>query len=360
MRTWTKCACAVLIWAVLAAILAVAALTGCAGPARASMHSASSTSNTKTVRSRPAAAPVTAPSPAIRPAASRARYIVQPGDTLSGIAARLTLPGGWPALYAANRAAIGPSPGRIHPGTVLRLPGVRAPARYRVTAGDTLSAIAARFAVHGGWPALYAANRPAIGASPDVIRPGTVLTVPPPPGPARPGPGLAQRPAPVLAPPPPAATPHHSQPTTRGPAAATGMPRWLKIILAAAGLLILAVLATEPLLTAGRRRLAVPLPATEPPATEPPATAPQSGTPPPAGPAVPGPRRGAPATAGIVLADHPRLVVTRHPHDGTVYVLRPPGEDPRAILRVARLVLPEGPYGELARRLGVPATGPAD
>jgi len=41
-------------------------------------------------------------------------------------------------------------------------------------------------------------------------------------------------------------------------------------------------------------------------------------------------------------------------------VLRPPGEDPRAILRVARLVLPEGQYGELARRLGMPAIGPLE
>jgi hypothetical protein len=41
------------------------------------------------------------------------------------------------------------------------------------------------------------------------------------------------------------------------------------------------------------------------------------------------------------------------------YVLRPPGEDPKAILRAARLVLPEGPYEELADQLGVPAGWPA-
>ena len=62
----------------------------------------------------------------------------------------------------------------------------------------------------------------------------------------------------------------------------------------------------------------------------------------------------------IVLADHDRLVVTCNKHDDTVYVLRPPGEDPRAILRVARLVLPEGPYGELAKQLGMPAVGPVE
>ena len=45
---------------------------------------------------------------------------------------------------------------------VLRLPGPATPVRYTVTAEDTLSAIAARFGLRGGWPALYAANRPAL------------------------------------------------------------------------------------------------------------------------------------------------------------------------------------------------------
>ena len=52
----------------------------------------------------------------------------------------------------------------IHPGTVLVLPGRVAPARYTVAAGDTLAGIAAMFAVRGGWPALYAANRRVIGS----------------------------------------------------------------------------------------------------------------------------------------------------------------------------------------------------
>ena len=45
-----------------------------------------------------------------------------------------------------------------------------------------------------------------------------------------------------------------------------------------------------------------------------------------------------------MLADYDRVVVTYRHGDGTVYVLRPPGQDPAAILRVAPLVLPEGPY----------------
>ncbi len=67
-----------------------------------------------------------------------------------------------------------------------------------------------------------------------------------------------------------------------------------------------------------------------------------------------------PASWPIVLADYDRLVVTHNTRDGTVCVLRPPGEDPKAILRAARLVVPEGPYGELADQLGVPASWPVE
>ena len=56
---------------------------------------------------------------------------MQPGDTLSGIAARFAVRGGWSALYAANRPLIGPDPEVIRPGTVLVLPGETAPVRYR-------------------------------------------------------------------------------------------------------------------------------------------------------------------------------------------------------------------------------------
>jgi hypothetical protein len=66
-------------------------------------------------------------------------------------------------------------------------------------------------------------------------------------------------------------------------------------------------------------------------------------------------RLGLPASWPIVLADYDRVVVTRSAGDDAVYVLRPPGEDPEVILRAARLVLPEGPYGELADQLGIPA-----
>jgi hypothetical protein len=60
------------------------------------------------------------------------------------------------------------------------------------------------------------------------------------------------------------------------------------------------------------------------------------------------------------VADYNRLVVTCSTRDGTVYVLRPPGEDPKAVLRAARLVVPEGAYSELAEQLGVPASWPME
>jgi hypothetical protein len=278
---------------------------------------------------------------------------VQPGDTLSGIAARFGIQGGWPPLYTSNLKAIGWNPGLLHPGTVLVLPGP-ARARYTVAAGDTLSGIAAGLRVRGGWPALYAANRHVIGANPNALQPGTVLRLP---RVAAAHPSGVTPPSRHPAPPAPAPAPvkHHRHPVTGAAAAAAGMPSWLKTMLIALGLLILAALLTEPVLAALRRRQKAALQPAQPgPAGPAPAV------PGPDGPARQGPVRAAPDKTSIVLADHDRLVVTCNTADETVYVLRPPGEDPRAILRVARLVLPEGPYWELARQLGVPAVEPAD
>jgi hypothetical protein len=147
------------------------------------------------------------------------------------------------------------------------------------------------------------------------------------------------------------------------------MPRWLKTMLLAVGLLILAAFLAEPVLVVRRRRQQAAVRAL------PPRTAVQPGKAAEPGQAVPGPRtavskprtadpgqgpgclRSGAERAHIVLADYDRLVVTRNMRDDTVYVLRPPGEDPKAILRVARLVLPEGSYGELAKQLGMPAIG---
>ena len=270
---------------------------------------------------------------------------MQPGDTLSGIAAALAIRGGWPALYAANRRAIGNDPGLIRPGLTLTLPGPIAATHYKIAAGDTLSGIAAAFGTAGGWPALYAANRRAIGPDPDVIRAGTVLVIPHSGLPARP---------PLRQVPSASAAPHRTaQPTQSAPATAPsgrptpaqpltgarqrprsaqvtstgGLPRWLEIVLVAAGLLIATAFLTEPVLALARRRRAA---------------------------------RPATADAHIVLADYERLVVTHSRADGTVYVLRPPDVDPQAILLAARLVLAQDRYEALAGHLGVPAHWPRE
>jgi nucleoid-associated protein YgaU len=48
-------------------------------------------------------------------------YVVRRGDTLSAIANRKNLPGGWQGLYSINRAKIGRNPGLIRPGQRLVL-----------------------------------------------------------------------------------------------------------------------------------------------------------------------------------------------------------------------------------------------
>ncbi len=336
---WTKSACVVLAWTVLIILVAVSN-KGSVHRAQANISTASSTEITLISMQSRVTASVAAASPA-------ARYVVQPGDTLTGIATALAVRGGWPALYAANRPLIGPDPNIILPGTVLVVPGVKTPVHYTVAAGDTLSGIAAALEVPGGWPALYAANRRVIGPDPNLIRTGTVLAIPRPaasaPGASSPGrrvhtapPASRHRPVGRHRP----VSRHRPVPRATGAPAAAGMPSWLKIVLVAAGLLIAAAFLAEAVLGAGRRRRRA------------------------------GARRAwlAPGQAGqepgsarqprVVLVDHDRLVVTCSMGDGTVYVLRPPGTDPKAIMRVARLVLPEGHYRELAGELGLPASWP--
>jgi hypothetical protein len=55
----------------------------------------------------------------------------------------------------------------------------------------------------------------------------------------------------------------------------------------------------------------------------------------------------------IITAAHERLIVTYSAQDDTAYVLIPPGEDPRAVPRAARLVLHEEIYRELVAVAGV-------
>jgi hypothetical protein len=125
------------------------------------------------------------------------------------------------------------------------------------------------------------------------------------------------------------------------------MPRWLKTLLLAISLFILVAFLAKPVLVVRRRRrqqAAVQ-------ALQHCKADSRQGS---------GYRRTGADKTRIVVADHNRLVVTRSETDDTVYVLRPPGEDPKAILRVARLVLPEDRYEELAEELGMPASWPME
>ncbi|MEV6953097.1 LysM peptidoglycan-binding domain-containing protein [Streptomyces sp. NPDC051183] len=52
-----------------------------------------------------------------------------------------------------------------------------APTTYSVVSGDTLSEIAAKHSISGGWKQLYEANRSIVGANPSIIRPGIKLAL---------------------------------------------------------------------------------------------------------------------------------------------------------------------------------------
>ncbi|MFY9889611.1 MAG: LysM domain-containing protein [Streptosporangiaceae bacterium] len=339
---WTKSACVVFAWSILLIMLVVATAES-ASMTQADTRIASSTEVILTN-----AVSVAAPVATVK---STATYVVQPGDTLAGISAALAVPGGWRALYAANRGRLGRDPNLIQPGAVLVVPGRTTSRRYTVVAGNTLSGIAAALGLPGGWHALYAANRLVIGADPNVISPGIVLTVPlsQAASPSGSGQGSRTRPAPKP-------RRRHRSPLRGNTAASTGMPPWMKTLLFAVGLLIGVVVLAQAALVILRR----------PAAAGPAAPGP--------GPAVPAPGPAVSAVTGsggstayenppasgsrVVVADYDRLIVTACQDDDTVYVLRPRDADAAAILRVARLVLPEARYQELAEWLGLPVSWP--
>ncbi|WP_055553692.1 transglycosylase family protein [Streptomyces sp. NBRC 110028] len=92
---------------------------------------------------------------------------------------------GPPAAGAANRGATRSAkpPAKHQPKRTVKPSGKHSPRRaagsgsYTVRGGDTLSGIATRGSVSGGWKALYHANRRTIGANPDLIHPGQRLTL---------------------------------------------------------------------------------------------------------------------------------------------------------------------------------------
>lgn len=125
-------------------------------------------------------------------------YVVQPGDTLEGIAVELY----GDAVYWDEIAQANPlvDPRKLRVGQEIRLPRreaiegegrdededevqVVAPGevvRYTVRPGDTLSTIArAYYGQASRWRYLYNVNRNTIGANPNALQAGDVLEIPP-------------------------------------------------------------------------------------------------------------------------------------------------------------------------------------
>src|SRR5699024_1839205 len=81
------------------------------------------------------------PAPAPVPSPEYITYVIQPGDTLSGIAARFGTTVS--TLSSLNNIA---DPNKIYAGTTIRVPENSSAAKtYTIRPGDTLSGIAARF-----------------------------------------------------------------------------------------------------------------------------------------------------------------------------------------------------------------------
>jgi hypothetical protein len=257
------------------------------------------------------------------------------------------------------------------PGTLMTVTAAQVSAgpdaTWTVRPGDTLSAIAAALALPGGWQALYAANRRVIGPNPELIRAGIILVTPgsaarkKAPASAAAGSGRHQA--------QPRATASHHQvrqlPGSPGAltisvgrtASAAVIPRWLQDALLATGLLMVIAFALEPALAIGRRRRRTARVAQERAAGE---VAQDWAAGENAAQEFAAQQCAAVKTARFVEAAHERLIVTYCADEDTVYLFTPPGEGPRAILRAARLVLPEDTYEELAGHLGVPSGWPAE
>lgn len=122
--------------------------------------------------SAPTVAPVPVPAPAPQPSGG-GTYVVQRGDTLSGIAAKFGTT--WQTLQSLNGI---PNPNLIYAGQTLKVPGGAAPAapvynKYTVQKGDYLSSIAAR--TGQSLQSLIAKN-PQI-SNPNLIYPGQVINI---------------------------------------------------------------------------------------------------------------------------------------------------------------------------------------
>jgi LysM repeat protein len=106
-------------------------------------------------------------------------YVIQPGDTLTAIAARFGVTD--QAIVSVNPILVNPN--AIYPGQIIRIPLTGQPmvpmaALYIVQPGETLSAIALRFSIPVS--ALLQFN-PQI-TNPNLIYPGQIIAIPLPYG----------------------------------------------------------------------------------------------------------------------------------------------------------------------------------
>ena len=343
MRKWTTSACVVLAWSIIMPLLAAADLAVPGHPAQATTTTSitqiplakapaspgSPNTNDHAILASKSATGTIATPEAGKPAVT---WTVRQGDSLSAIATAFGVPGGWQSLYAANRQAIGPDPNTIRPGTVL-------------TAGAAHAA---------GGESPQPASRKRHEASPPAHADSLKPPIQPTARASEPQRAPAANPAPANAAPP-----------NPAPAATRTMPNWLKDILIAAGLLAAIAFAIEPVAVFTRRRHADKTPKTprspanaqeRHPARAPARVAAEKAVQKAAQEAA----QEAAARARIIFADHERLIVTYSTQDDAVYVFTPPGEDPGAVLRAARLILPEDRYEELAGHLGLPSAVPLE
>lgn len=100
----------------------------------------------------------------------------------STLATRGSTPTGYvrPAPFVPASGSTGGNTGggTTTPGTGNPTPTPEGGKDYTVVAGDSLSKIAAKFKVKGGWKALYEANKAAVGSDPNKIHPGLKLKIP--------------------------------------------------------------------------------------------------------------------------------------------------------------------------------------
>ncbi len=129
-------------------------------------------------------APETTP-PSVTDAPVPATSPTAPGPTTSSASPATTAPATTRPVAApgVTRAPVTPTtqdPAAVAPpaavATVLPVAAQAAPISYTVKPGDTLSDIAAWFALNG-YTGLYEANWAVIGSNPDLIRPGQVFTI---------------------------------------------------------------------------------------------------------------------------------------------------------------------------------------